>query len=297
MVLPSRSVLIPVGLIAAAILTPAARAQPRVPQPIVIPRPQNITTTESGLRKRPDVKVEPKAPRVVPGAKVPAGTRAVTQSRRDPTDWRSTLQQRKELDDLRREDVASQLALLGIALKWQDHPLAELVDWRDRIEAAVTLRVQYRVDVDWRVTSLRELIDMRLRAAKASELASLHGVQVDWRRYSWVALEAMRRQIQMTRLSHTTAAPGTDALATPGSAGRPRRPGVRPKDPDAIIEPTFAFDTTLIWARPFGRRGKPDPDAILVPTFVTVPSPPIGPNDVIDPWEPRRRFVSPAALP
>jgi hypothetical protein len=203
-------------------------------------------------------------------------------------DASAAAQRQRELDDMRREDVAAQLALLGVLLKWQDHTLAELVDWRDRIEAAVILRVQYRVDVDWRATSLRELTEMRLRAAKASELSSLYGVQVDWRRYSWVALEGLRRR--MARLPAPDPAStsfASDGLAKPGSSGRPRRPGRYPRDPDAIIEPTFAFDTPLIWSRPLGRGRHSDPDAILIPTFVTVPSPPAGRDDVIDPWAPR----------
>jgi len=79
---------------------------------------------------------------------------------------------------------------------------------------------------------------------------------------------------------HPTSPSGTsafadDALAAPGTAGVRRRLGRRPIDPDAIIEPTFAFDTPLVWARPFGRRGASDPDAILVPAFVTAPTHPL----------------------
>lgn len=180
-------------------------------------------------------------------------------------------QRRREFENLRREDVAAQLALLGVPLVWQEHTLAQLLDWRDRIEAAVTLRVQYHVDVDWRVLSLAELNDLRLRAAKAAELATLYGVRVDWRQYTWAALESMRRQVARLRPTRAPAF-ADDALAAPGSAGQRRRPGRRPADPDAIIEPTFAFDTPLVWSRPFGRSGPRDPDAILVPTFVTTPT-------------------------
>ncbi|MES1205259.1 MAG: hypothetical protein ABUS79_04915 [Pseudomonadota bacterium] len=218
---------------------------------------------------------------------VPAATASGTARREQNVT--ASAQRRRELEDLRREDIAAQLALLGVPLKWQDHSLAELVDWRDRIEAAVTLRVQYRVDVDWRVISLRELIDMRLRAAKASELSSRFGIRVDWRRYSWVALESLRRQMSRSDRRDAVDPVAGDALAVPGSVGRARRPGARPRDPDAIIEPTFTFDTTLAWSRPFGRSGKADPDAILIPTFVTVPSPPLGRDDVIDPWVAPRR--------
>ena len=182
-------------------------------------------------------------------------------------------QRRREVENLRREDVAAQLALLGVPLVWQEHALAQLLDWRDRIEAAVTLRVQHHVDVDWRTTSLAQLNDMRLRASKATELASQYGVRVDWRQYTWAALESLRRQV--ARLRPSAAPPfADDALAAPGSVGRRRRLGRRPSDPDAIIEPTFAFGTLPFWSRPVGRRGPPDPDAILIPAFVTTSSQP-----------------------
>jgi hypothetical protein len=184
-------------------------------------------------------------------------------------------QKRRELEDLRREDVAAQLALLGLPLVWQEHSLAELLDWRDRIEAAVTLRVQHRVQVDWRLTSLADLNDMRLRASKAAELATQYGVRVDWRQYSWPALESMRRQVARLHPTSGASAFADDALAAPGSVGVRRRLGHRPVDPDAIIAPTFAFDTPLVWARPSGRRRAADPDAILVPAFVTAPSHPL----------------------
>lgn len=198
----------------------------------------------------------------------------------------TTSQRRRELDDLHRQDLATQLSQRGVALKWQDHPLAELSDWRDRIDAAYALHAQYAVDVDWRVTSLRDLTDMRLRAAKAAELSTLYGLRVDWRGYSWAALEGLRRSVVGLRAANPVRTHDADALAFPGSAGRPRRPGPTPKDPDAIIEPTFAFDTPMVWSRPFGQRGKSDPDAILIPTFLTVPTPPPGRDDIIDPWSP-----------
>ncbi|HEY8923943.1 MAG TPA: hypothetical protein VIU64_06145, partial [Polyangia bacterium] len=37
----------------------------------------------------------------------------------------------RELDDLRRRDVARDLGARGVAVQWQEHPLAELLDWRD----------------------------------------------------------------------------------------------------------------------------------------------------------------------
>jgi len=198
----------------------------------------------------------------------------------------SPSQRRRELDDLHRQDVATELAQRGVPLKWQDHTLAELTDWRDRTDAAYTLHAQHAVDVDWRVTSLRDLTDMRLRAAKAAELSSLYGIRVDWRGYSWAALEGLRRSVVGLRAANPIPTHDADALAMPGSAGPPRRPGPIPQDPDAIIEPTFAFDTPAVWSRPFGRRGKADPDAILIPTFVSVPTPPPGRDDIIDPWNP-----------
>jgi hypothetical protein len=218
------------------------------------------------------------------------GARPNDKSPNDPRAAGSFAQRRRELDDMRREDVAAQLALLGVSLKWQDYTLADLIDWRDRIDAAVTLRVQFRVDVDWKVTSLRDLTDMRLRAAKASDLSGAYGVRVDWRRYSWVALESLRRQMAKLSPVRSETPLAADGLARPGFSAHYKHLGTRPKDPDAIIEPMFAFDTPLFWSRPSNRRGKSDPDAILVPTFVTVPSPPLGRDDVIDPWNgtPRR---------
>lgn len=204
---------------------------------------------------------------------------------------------RRELDDLRREDVAAQLALLGVATRWQEHPLAELIDWRDRIEAAVTLRVQHHVNVDWRMTSLRDLLDMRLRAAKAAELAKDYGIHVDWQRMSWSAMEKIRRgQASLDRATRSTAAakaavsrPDPDGLATPDFSRKSQRFNEQrfagpSKDPDAIIEPTFALNASLLWSRPADRKGKPDPDAIMVPRFGGMATPPPGRDDVLAPW-------------
>lgn len=213
------------------------------------------------------------------------------------------LQQRRERDDLQREDVAGELARMGLPLQWLDFSLEQLTDWRDRMQAAQALQGQHGVIVDWRTQSLASLTDMRLRAAKASALATLYGVQVDWRRYSWVALEALRRQVAKFpgRATGDETATG-NTLARPGTSGAiRRRVGFHPSDPDAILEPTFAFDTPAAWSHPFGRRsnsGKTtgrmtDPDAILVPTFVNIPSPPVGPDDIIDPWSPRRASFGP----
>ncbi len=215
--------------------------------------------------------------------------------RRDPNPSTALDQQRRERDDLHREDVAAELAQMGLPLKWQAFTLDQLTDWRDRLRAAQSLRTQYGVEADWRMLSLASLTDLRLRAAKAAELSSVYGVRVDWRRYSWVALEALRREV--AKLPSTAAgnvtATTANTLARPGSSQDRRRFASRSKDPDAILEPTFAFDTPMVWSRPFGRRGKTDPDAILVPTFVTVPPPPMGPDDLIDPWRPHGPSMGP----
>jgi hypothetical protein len=201
-----------------------------------------------------------------------------------------TAEKRRALDDLKRQDLATALALRGVSLKWQDYDLTQLADWRDRIDAAYALHAQHGVDVDWRVTSLPVLSDMRVRAAKASELASAYGITVDWRLYAWGDLERLR--LSAARASRGTPSTLTagDRLAPFGSVGPARRLGTRPRDPDAIIEPTFAFDSPSVWARPFGRQAKEDPDAILVPAFVTAPSPPedgaLERDDLIDPWHP-----------
>ena len=198
-------------------------------------------------------------------------------------------ERQRAMDDLRRQDAAAGLAFMGVNVKWQAHTLAELTDWRARVEAAYALRSQFAVDVDWRATSLRALTDMRLRAAKASELIGVYGVAVDWRRYTWADL--VRLENELARLSpdataraRTGANQDDDRLAIPGTVGTRRRNGRTPRDPDAIIEPTFAFDTPIVWARPVGHHGPADPDAILVPTFVTVPRPTTGGDDLLDPW-------------
>jgi hypothetical protein len=191
--------------------------------------------------------------------------------------------------------VAAELAQMGLPLKWQDFSLEQLTDWRDRLRAAQSLRAQYGVEADWRMMSLASITDLRLRAAKASELSAVYGVQVDWRRYSWVALEALRRDVAKLPATAGGSVTATTAntLTHPGSSQDRRRFTFRSKDPDAILEPTFAFGTPMVWSRPFGRRGKTDPDAILVPTFVTVPAPPVGPDDLIDPWRPHGPALDP----
>lgn len=196
----------------------------------------------------------------------------------------SPAQRRRERDDLRRQDLAGELAGLGLVVQWQNHTLADLADWRDRIQAANALRAQHGVQVDWRFSSLENLTDMRLRAGKAAQLAIAYGVHVDWRRYTWQALEALRRQIGRLPADDPEAPLyPDDGLAMPGVTRRRLARSFRPHDPDAILAPTFAFETPLAWARASSQRGNTDPDAILVPRFVWVPPPRGGPDDMMDP--------------
>jgi len=186
---------------------------------------------------------------------------------------------RREVDELRRQDLAQALADEGIVVRWQEHSLAELTDWRARIEAARALHDRYATDVDWRAVSLATLLDMRLRAGKADELQATYRIAVDWRAYTWVDLERLR--VSLAAL-HPAPPPGdtpqqlargdADALAPfdPARASRvPPRARVRMNlyDPDAIIEPLFAAETWSAVSRRTGRLGRLDPDAILAPSF------------------------------
>jgi hypothetical protein len=194
-------------------------------------------------------------------------------------------QRRRELDEMQRRDVAAALAGLGVVARWEDHTHRELVDWRERILTARALAADFGVQIDWRTTSLRQLQNLRLRVAKAARLAADHGVSVDWRRYSWRQLEELRRTAARMRMA---AAPADmDALIPPGGAGAPRRPGWRPRDPDAVIEPSFAY--VLPPSR--GSFFPADPDAILAPTFVSPPRPGVGAgaDGILDPWAPSSR--------
>ena len=205
---------------------------------------------------------------------------------------------RREVDELRRQDVAQALADEGIAVRWQEHSLAELTDWRERIEAARALHGQYATDVDWRAVALPNLLDMRLRAAKAEELQATYRIAIDWRAYTWSDLERLR--VSLAAL-HPSPAPGdgsphvaawdADALA-PFDPARPvARVRMNLYDPDAIIEPLFASRS---WSRASsrpGRLGRLDPDAILAPSFEKIP-PHIGDgDDLIEP------FSAPPAAP
>jgi len=198
----------------------------------------------------------------------------------------------REIEELQRQDLAGWLAYWGVPVDWNRHTLAELADWRDRIHAAAVLRDSFAVYVDWQGNTLAELTDMRLRAAKAAGIAGVYGIQVDWLRYSWADLEDLRQHIghlaSVRAPSGGMAAaigarPG-DGLATPGAfaasdtrapSGASRRLLLR--DPDAIMEPSFAPKGALASTAPKGGgRGRSrvlDPDAILPPTFATFSTP------------------------
>jgi hypothetical protein len=202
----------------------------------------------------------------------------------------TTAERRRELDEIQRQDLAAALALLGVSVRWQEHPVDQLADWRRRVEAAQSLEAQYGIVVDWRVTPLRDLVELRMRAAKAAELSTVYGVDVDWRRYSWAEMEAMRRTMARgRRAAAPAAAPDGDDLAVPASVATGAAPPLRragwtaaptgadgadAQDPDTIIEPTFAAAAPETWAvaPPPGLRSD-DPDAILIPAFVAVPLP------------------------
>lgn len=230
-----------------------------------------------------------------PAAALPVTDRGLDRGATQPTgEVAAKAQMRREAEELQRQDLAAELARLGITVKWQDHTLGDLLDWRARMQTAQALRLNYGVEVDWLASSLSALTDMRLRAAKASEMSSGYGVTVDWQRYSWAALESLRRKLARLPALETGSSPSAialaeDALAEPGLRRRGRgRPSVGAKDPDRLMAPTFAFDTPLVWSRRPSQATRWDHDALLVPTFVAVPPPTRGPDDIIDPW--RRPF-------
>jgi len=221
---------------------------------------------------------------------------------------------RREVDELRRQDLAQALGDEGIVVRWQDHGLAELTDWRDRIAAARALHDQFATDVDWRAVSLATLLDMRLRASKADELRAAYRIAVDWRGYTWNDLERLRASLAALHPAppagdaESQSAPwDADALApfdpsrAPSRArradaratGRPSVARVRMNlyDPDAIIEPLFAAETWSTVSRRSGRLGRLDSDAILAPSFEKIP-PHISTNNR-DPDELIEPFTSP----
>jgi hypothetical protein len=189
----------------------------------------------------------------------------------------------QELDDLRRRDAARDLKARGLTTRWQDHDLGELLDWRDRIDAAQALANDFGVKIDWRSESAAALADMRLRAAKAAEMRASYGIIVDWRRYSWTQIEGLRLSLVAMQpgsaggLAGSTAVRGgaasaaiptgardPDALVPFDPSRRTRRLAMNPRDPDAIFEPFFAWAVT---SRATRRFATPDPDGLLEPTF------------------------------
>ncbi|HEX2658178.1 MAG TPA: hypothetical protein VHU40_07905 [Polyangia bacterium] len=137
---------------------------------------------------------------------------------------------RRELDDIRRQDLATALARHDIMIDWHEHKLAELVDWRDRVEVASLIGVEYDLQLDWRTMSLADLNDIRLRAGKSAELNRTFGVTIDWRLYSWRQLEELRRavaKIQASEGPNTADGKGRRARSAPAVA-KPSSPVAPP---------------------------------------------------------------------
>ncbi len=227
-------------------------------------------------------------PGPAPTAPGPAGGGVVIQGRepREP----------REVEDLRRQDLAALLAYWGVPVDWREHSAQELGDWRDRITAAAALRNGFAVSFDWQTTSLAELTDLRLRAAKSAEIAARYGVQIDWLRYSWAELEDLRGHVAQVIAARagteptlataaataTATAVATDKLAIPvslkaeGPASSAPTAPVRAAsisraaghDPDEIMAPTFGPKSPAIpAAKTAGPVHPQDPDAILPPSF------------------------------
>jgi hypothetical protein len=221
----------------------------------------------------------------------------------------SEARRRRELYDLQRQDVAEALARDGVSVKWQQHSLAELRDWQDRVRAAHALQTQFSVYMDWRITALAELTELRLRAAKALTLVEEFGVRADWPRYSWSELEALRRHLaELSAVAPSTSAAtarvadgDADRLAIPGTSKRQVGSSKSALGPDAIVEPTFASSASWMGGRSRARSLRPaDPDAILVPTFAVMSTVTgsgaatslHGADDIIDPFRPAFRAAS-----
>ena len=165
---------------------------------------------------------------------------------------------RRELEDLRRRDIATALGRMGVAVDWRQHPLRDLLEWRARAEAAEALRSEAHVTVDWRSQSLERLLELRLRAGRAADLHARFGVNVDWQRYSVAELDAMAKT--MTRLRPRAVAAGSrEPLLPPTFADHPER-AARGRDPDAVIQPTFS-------SRVNHHANERDPDAVIRPRF------------------------------
>lgn len=178
----------------------------------------------------------------------------------------------REIEELRRQDLARDLEARGVTVRWEEHPLAELLDWRDRVDAARALAADTGVRVDWRTQSAGALVDMRLRAAKAAELRTNFGLVLDWRRYTWPQLEKLRHSLVASNGSRGRAATRAlavgerdrDALAPFDPQRRVRRQGYHAKDPDGIIEPHFASALSPRRSQRFSRL---HPDGIFEPNF------------------------------
>jgi hypothetical protein len=250
-------------------------------------------------------------------AETPEG---VVEARGTTSPGGSAAQRRRELYDLQRQDGAAALAREGVQVEWQQHSLAEMRDWQDRLGAARALRTEFSVYMNWRITSLAELTELRLRAAKAAVMANDFGVRVDWPRYSWADLEALRKHLAQLNFERTASrtsprtssrssyqtADAADGLASPWtsmsamSAMSDRRPASKqfPRGPDAIVEPTFASSTPGTGVPRRVLAGRPaDPDAILLPTFAAMTTARVkavsscGADDIMDPWNPAFRSM------
>jgi hypothetical protein len=210
---------------------------------------------------------------------VRAAASGAAPGEREGPDRPEHLQREQELEALHRQDLARDLKARGVTARWQDHDLAELLDWRDRIDAARALATEFGVKVDWRSETAAVLTDMRLRAAKAVQLRTTYGIIVDWRRYSWAQIEGLRLSLValMPQAAGSGGAhSGAAATATPVGAQDPdalapfdpdrrhRLPVRAWKDPDAILEPMFASAAA---SRSERRFGLPHPDGLLEPTF------------------------------
>jgi hypothetical protein len=171
----------------------------------------------------------------------------------------------RTLESLRRQEVGEDIERLGVSVDWRVHPLAELIDWRDRAQAASTLEARFAIKVDWRQKSLAALRDIGLRVATSAILASAHGVTVDWRRYSMAQLEEL--QLALSRVRPARPAPvviDVDQLLAPGQTLPTRYRGGPSGDPDALIEPLFTSGRTMALA---STTAAGDGDALLVPAF------------------------------
>jgi len=193
----------------------------------------------------PSAQAAPAAATTTPGKAAPAKTGAATAAASPPTNTSAAAPgsgltgsldsaHRRELEDIHRQDMATALARHNILIDWHEHKLAELVDWRDRVEVASLIGVEHDLQLDWRTMSLADLNDIRLRAGKSAELASAFGVTIDWRLYSWRQLEELRRavaKIQASEVPNTADGKGRKQKNAPAQAkpSSSAAPGARPE--------------------------------------------------------------------